>query len=1150
MRLFHRKPGTLLVAASTAIFIALIALAFATQGKSPLLGDSAAFASEASSGVDQLNGISPLEAIHAEAASSLPGWEPAKLINGNLWDAYGSLPTAPDAEIWLDLELEESQQVFGAQLISRGDFKHFPVSFKFQSSADGETWTDIAGAKYCSYPTPTGLSHGFPFDNAVEAKFIRLISYENTDNGETNIMLHLAEMRLLDETETAKLDHNPEAVAARSTCSGAGWDELFNRAPANRYNIDLSAEWERPGIDILYGFDNLYNSNIVYDPSSEYPFKMWLFGWSRMVHHGDKIYHARSKQLESGWEVYAGNGNWDTTMNPDLWVPVLPGGNSWYDDAAAGDPAVVLKDGVFYMAYSSVGFEPATVPGSTERYINVVDNVMGATSTDGIHWTKAASPILIWEEERAGKGRKVNYPLPYNLDDYYGGYHRPSLIYEDGKWKAWFDYYRPGAYGSPMGYAENSGNFLDPDDWEIVQVDGNMALENWTNPNVVSSGGQYYSFADPPFREKYTRYVTMATSTDGLDWQVEGYMRDPDGLKAQVPEAYVHLDEDGDTWLYVFYSSGSNDIQEYTSIRFMKKKIAEAEEEPELAPVLGGFTWQAGSSPGTTRTTSVPAIPSGHKLKYIVASAGAFAQPQLGAEASDYPHELVVNSNLSVAAGQHLYIVETDGADRIVKWTDILVLANQIASQPPVQGNNGNPATETEDTEDTDITDHNQETEGTTTVDASGIAVTFQGMEHSNAFTAEVTTGVTAGERKTTTITMNAEQLNALLDNSGEIGEANVITIALNNHSDKAITLLSASLFKALAAKNIVLDIRTEIAQFTLPLHDIDLDDAVQQLARGAAVQQFTRGANLDNIQIRIEITNVPDNMLALSPDAANQPEVLAPVVDFTIYVSHEGKTTVVDHFNAYVERKLALPASVNPDRRMTGAVINAEGIFEHVPTRIVRIDDNYYASIQSVTNSMYTVIHNPVSFSNLEAHWAHNSIEDLASRLVLNDFDSRSFNPGAAITRAEFTGIVARALGLHVPGGEQPFQDVSAEDPFYGTISSSSSYGLIQGYHGGWFRPDRSITRQEAMLVIAKAARLASLDISQSEAQQHEALQRFGDHESLSEWAAPAAAFNVQAGIITGNQHSLLQPLRSLTRAEAVVIVQRLLQAAGLIDA
>lgn len=325
----------------------------------------------------------------------------------------------------------------------------------------------------------------------------------------------------------------------------------------NRPQQDL-AGWERSKRDLLSGFSNMYQPCVVPVADKDYPFRMWFFGWA--VGTGNKgypgvdaIFHARSKDLQK-WEVYAGSKDkqdqWDDAMDPKKWVPVVTAGKNSFDDVHAGDPSVVLKDGTYYMAYTAAGSLGKRKYPSLQKMISCV---MGASSKDGIRWTKTDRPLAIEPNNSQEAATEAEYS---------GYFARPCLLWDQGKWRLWFDHLSPGN-GLSMGYAENTGAFDAADGFKVLQAGKNPLLRNWLNPDVIKVGKRYHCFADAvDLTRKYDpkKYpirnlaICEAVSDDGIDWKVVGYMPPEDDVpSAHIPQASI-LEVDGKKWLYVFYA--------------------------------------------------------------------------------------------------------------------------------------------------------------------------------------------------------------------------------------------------------------------------------------------------------------------------------------------------------------------------------------------------------------------------------------------------------------------------------------------------------------------------------------------------------------------------------------------------------------------
>ncbi len=345
--------------------------------------------------------------------------------------------------------------------------------------------------------------------------------------------------------------------------------------------------WERQEQSLIWGFANMYQPCVREFPDEEYRYKMWFFGWASADINPDypgcdAIFHARSKNL-TDWEVYAGEEGWDTGMEPAKWVPVLWASDRFYDEWHNGDPSVVFRDGKYYMAYSATSKNfTRPVKGHPN---NMLLCVMGATSDDGIHWEKTAQPLLIESKEVQDPGTDEGWT---------GDFNRPSLMWEGGKWRLWFDYWHP-TMGVCMGYAECDGDFRAKGAFKIVSDLAEPCIPTWPNPEVIRVGNRYHAFADPngyppkvndPNAGWTSRALCEAVSDDGLNWRIVGFIPpDTDAAACHVPQALV-TKVDGKEWLYLFYATqrGHKERKDlfdyrYDRIKAMRRPISETPAE-------------------------------------------------------------------------------------------------------------------------------------------------------------------------------------------------------------------------------------------------------------------------------------------------------------------------------------------------------------------------------------------------------------------------------------------------------------------------------------------------------------------------------------------------------------------------------------------
>ncbi|WP_146762326.1 DUF4838 domain-containing protein [Paenibacillus contaminans] len=372
-------------------------------------------------------------------------------------------------------------------------------------------------------------------------------------------------------------------------------------------------------------------------------------------------------------------------------------------------------------------------------------------------------------------------------------------------------------------------------------------------------------------------------------------------------------------------------------------------------------------------------------------------------------------------------------------------------------------------------------------------------------------------------------------------GQQVKVTIPVRANADAVIAELNGESIKRLEDKQAIVEIQTERATYTLPAQQIDID---------AIAAQLGQSVSLGDIRIQIEIAAPTADMIQLVESAANQGlfEVIVPPIDFTVKYTYGDKTYEVTAFNAYVERMIAIPNNVDPDIITTAVVVDKDGTVRHVPTKIVSIDGKNYAKISSLTNSTYTLIKNAIAFRDTANHWAEATVQDIGSRMIINGIGNQLFDPDRDITRAEFVAIVVRGLGIKPENAASAFSDVKSIDWYAGAIHTAVSYGLIDGFEDGTFRPNDSITREQAMMVLARAMSITNLKAKLHSKAPAEMLKIYQDADAVAQWAKISIAECIEAGIVSGRSSTLLAPKEFMTRAEVATIIHKLLQKSEMI--
>ncbi|MGE5677166.1 MAG: choice-of-anchor D domain-containing protein [Pseudomonadota bacterium] len=403
---------------------------------------------------------------------------------------------------------------------------------------------------------------------------------------------------------------------------------------------------------------------------------------------------------------------------------------------------------------------------------------------------------------------------------------------------------------------------------------------------------------------------------------------------------------------------------------------------------------------------------------------------------------------------------------------------------------------------------------------------------------AGTTTVTEEGNVTITTVTVNDQKIEAKL---AQEGQGAMVVIPVNGASDVVVGVLNGQTIKNMEQKEAILEIRTENVSYTLPASEINIDSISEQIGQQVA---------LKDIKISITIGEPSEETVRIVESTAVRDgyQIVVKPVEFGISCTSGNKTVQVNKFNGYVERMVAIPEGVDPSRITTGVVLNSDGTFSHVPTTIVIVGGRYYAKINSLTNSVYSVIWNPKTFRDVENHWAKAEVNDMGSRLVINGVDEDNFAPDREITRGEFAAIVVKGLGLMRTGtGKDIYGDVDKNDWYYDAVYIASEYRLINGTGKGSFEPDRKITREEAMLIMSRAMAIVKLDTDTSEAEIKQVLSGYKDSGKLNSWSEKSAAVCIKSGIIQGSGNAIRSEA-NITRAESAAMVRRFLQKAKLI--
>lgn len=405
-----------------------------------------------------------------------------------------------------------------------------------------------------------------------------------------------------------------------------------------------------------------------------------------------------------------------------------------------------------------------------------------------------------------------------------------------------------------------------------------------------------------------------------------------------------------------------------------------------------------------------------------------------------------------------------------------------------------------------------------------------------------VKTDTNAAGQKVAKLNVDAERLSKAAERVKAYPSGDqTISVRIDGTADVAEAVFSGATIAKLMSTlpEAVLAVSTEKAGYQLPVKLLDLDELAAEL-----------GATVDQLTIHITAERVTGSALEAirSKASAGGITLLSDVYDFKVTVQAGDKKREVSTFTQYVYRTIVVPGTVDPSAS-TAVVYDPEtGALTFVPARFAARGGQTEATIKRSGNSTYMIVTAKRTFSDVSGHWGQSDIELLASKLLVQGLDEEGFGPDVKLKRAEFAALLIRALGLaENKAGAAAYADVSAGDWYAGAVGAASRAGLVEGFEDGTFKPEATISRQEMTVMIARSLKLAGKTTPAITT--GETLSAFTDRSLIADWAQSAAAVSVREGIVNGVAEGQFAPADEVTRAQAAVMLKRMLQTAKFIN-
>lgn len=168
---------------------------------------------------------------------------------------------------------------------------------------------------------------------------------------------------------------------------------------------------------------------------------------------------------------------------------------------------------------------------------------------------------------------------------------------------------------------------------------------------------------------------------------------------------------------------------------------------------------------------------------------------------------------------------------------------------------------------------------------------------------------------------------------------------------------------------------------------------------------------------------------------------------------------------------------------------------------------------------------------------WAVASIKAMASKGIILGVGNGKFEPDKSCTRADFTIVLTKILGIDGKNAKTNYSDVANTDYFYNYVGVAKDNSIECGVAGDKFRPKDNITREEMMVMVYKG--LISVQ-GESMNADLSVLNKYTDASKIAEENKQAVAALVSSGAIAGTSDTTLDVKSNITRAQMAVIMNK----------
>jgi len=342
-----------------------------------------------------------------------------------------------------------------------------------------------------------------------------------------------------------------------------------------------------------------------------------------------------------------------------------------------------------------------------------------------------------------------------------------------------------------------------------------------------------------------------------------------------------------------------------------------------------------------------------------------------------------------------------------------------------------------------------------------------------------------------------------------------------------------------------IVELGSGITSKSIPVQDIGglslqvrAANAVLTVQADTLKQWLTAAGNPSGASIEVTVAPVTAGDIVNAPAQGGQArvEVAGVVCDMMLKLKHDSQVIDISQAGGGVELSLSYNNEADEDLLGIYYYNEASKEWEYVGGIVDAATHTVTAALEHL--GQYAVLEYSKSFTDVPSnHWAARTLEVLAAKHIINGTSDTHFTPNGLTTRAEFTSLLVRALGLTKAVSTVPFNDVHAGQWYAKEVAMAYEAGLLSGVSETIFDPNAKITREQMAVLLVRAYEYKNRAIAVT-GQETAGLE---DGSGISSWAVEGVNKAIVAGLLQGKGNGVFDPASDASRAQTAQAILNL---------